>query len=220
MPPKRCRTVCTVVLRQGKTRRGCSYGLYAPCRAAERQGQAGSSIGDRHIAGWCDDHASWRSIGCARRKAFAVETLRLFAAKATTARHRSRCAHAAVDPRRARAWVQAALAFECAPELRRLDRGNARLGRNAPAPAEEHNGGEDDQHPCHQRHADRPSTEIPGETAKRPAEAATDVEGGDIETDGGGSAGLGCHGDISGRNGLAYQAAARAHGESRDNQWQ
>jgi hypothetical protein len=86
-----------------KTRQGCSHGSYPPCRAAVRQGQARSSIGDRRIAGWRDDRASWRSIGCARRKAFAVESLRLLAAKATPARHRSRRAHAAVDPRRARA---------------------------------------------------------------------------------------------------------------------
>src|SRR5262245_24172177 len=98
--------------------------------------------------------------------------------------------------------------------------GASRLGRNAPGPAEEYDGGEYKQHRCHQPHAGRPSTEIPGETAKRRAEAAPDVEGGDIETDRRRSAGLGGYGDISGRNGLAYQAAARAQGQSRNDQWQ
>jgi hypothetical protein len=118
VPPKRCRTVCTVVLRQEKTCHGCSHGSCPPCRAAERQRQADPSVGDRHFAGWCDDRGSWRSIGCTRRGALALECLGLFTSRATPARHRSRRAHAAVDPRCARARLHAALAFERALGLK------------------------------------------------------------------------------------------------------
>ena len=172
----------------------------------------------RYTAGRRHDRARRRGLCRARRASAALDAAGYAEPRAAPARHRGRCAHAAVDPCRAQAPATAALASERATRY-------VTAARSAAWPARPARGGAQPKNTIaamttsiadHQRDAGRPAAERPGEAAERRAEAAADIEAGDVEPDRRRAAGLGGDGHIAGRDRLADQPAAGADGEARE----